>query len=631
MAASVMPWDGRPLGEGFLAWGCDGAVLGGSDCWIVAAQDGMPHSIARTRVEEFLALHKDREIVCRNAPEVFWTLDAQLRISSDGAARRQLRRFVQDGRWIDLGIWQRLVDLAEDGYAARPTPLDTAGGEDISTIVAQAVELKSLTQRLLQMPGDVLHVTGADRLGVSYAVKGAVALARQPALQLAPSSVGRAELELRRRELERRLNSFPALRQCYRSEDGSIKADRNWPQYRQERLRRWLRERWDILREPHDYPAPAPHHAGEFSIRPQDWGRIVRCDEQLALWAEFEETFHAIKMLGNAAGDTLPIHTETLPRLKAVPFGSDVLTRVVRFTPTAGKSLIRIRLPDLESRCLAVMCRWRYGQSQLADAAIDSENLNELVADALALDAGPGPLRTDLPTESESARRQVAASLLFATGLKLGDRALQGLLEAAGIVSDLRAIREKRERLVQVFPELEVLECETAATVYARFQADVPREIRRRISQELHIAVGSSTQAPERTSRLHGLHQLHSLGFDGFHELLKRFQGATSAESLAEDLLAEKRRTPSGRVRGRCRLTVGTAEFLDLADDVKKTILFALAVELDYRVAVTADALWAEVTGDVLRAQTQVSALIQAAGATMLSMPLASEFEVISS
>lgn len=635
MAASVIAWDGKPLGEGFVAWGCDGAVPGESDRWLVAAEDGTSQSIARTRVAEFLTLHADREIVCRNAPDVFWALDAQLRANSAAAARNQLRRAVQGGRWIDLEIWQRLVDLAEDGYGARSTPLVTADGEDISTVAAQAVELKSATQRLLEMPGDMLRATGADRLGVSHAVKGAIALAKKPTLLCPLSSGERAEavveLEERRSGLEERLKGFPNLWKCYQSQDGSIKVVGNWPPYRRQQLRKWLHERWNDLREPHDYPAPAPQHAGEISIRLQDWGRLVRSDEQLMLWAEFENTFHAIKELRSAAVETLPIRYEIMPRLKAVPFGIDLLTRVARLAPTAGKRLLRIQLPDLESRCLAAMCSWWYGQSKLADAANDSGNLNEIVADVLSLDAGREPPRMDIRSESDPTRRQIAASLLFATGLNLGDRASYALLQSAGIICDWSGIREMRQRLVSAFPELDAVECRTSAIFHRRFAyGPVIPEKWREITQQIHVAVNPSTPPSERTSRIRGVQRFHQMEYARSRELMHKFEGNPSAESLAEDLLAEQRRTPSGRLRGRCRLTEATAEFLDLADDVKKTILFALAVEQELPVAVTSDALWVEVRDDGSTSQHHVDAVIQVTGARMLSMPLACEIKVIS-
>ena len=60
---------------------------------------------------------------------------------------------------------------------------------------------------------------------------------------------------------------------------------------------------------------------------------------------------------------------------------------------------------------------------------------------------------------------------------------------------------------------------------------------------------------------------------------LSRHIGREALQRLGGDLLSEVRESPTGRIHGRCRLRQNTAEFLDLADDVRKAILFELSVE----------------------------------------------------
>jgi hypothetical protein len=637
MVPSVTPWDGQPLADGLLALapGGDGGVPQEHCDWLVATVDAQPWLLPEGRVAEFLACHSGRVLVCRDAPSVYWALVSQLHANASPAAIGQLRRAIKDGRFVDLDIWQRLLDLAEDGYGKRTTPPDPTCAAGISGLVSKAAEFEGATRRMLGMPPRSLFPNSTNWLGLNNVVKAAVALLMRPSLQFPLSPAERADaledLERRRSDLTEQVKSHPNLLRCYELADGSIKFHKDLSQYESRRLRAWLHERWNGLREPHDYLSPAPQRDSKISIRPEDWGRLADCDEQLALWAQLEKTCHAMKSLRSLTGETLAIDYELVPRLKTNWPGIGLLASLGRLRPTPGKSLVRIRFPDLESRCLAAMCRTRYGESRLADAAGEPGNLNRHVADALASCAAVDGPWTDGRSASDPVGPAAAAALLFAAGLNLGDRAAQGLIKrASGSVLDLGVIRETRQRLISLFPELEALECETAAVFHRRFAyGPVITEQRRHITQQIHLAVEPSESLSIRRSRLMKTMALHHMDHDKSRELLGKLQSKRSSESLAEDLLADQRWTTSGRLRGRCRLTEATAEFLDLTDDVLKGVLYELGVEKGLRVGMIGGTLVVEAADESSLLHAELESRIQIVGNHILSMPLAFEMYVV--
>ena len=101
--------------------------------------------------------------------------------------------------------------------------------------------------------------------------------------------------------------------------------------------------------------------------------------------------------------------------------------------------LLLVRFPDLETRCLAAMCRTRFGIGTLAEVALHESDLNQHVANVLDLNSHSFPQG---PGHQPSAAQLAAAAseLLLGTGLKLSNRILQGWLGML-VVSSSRSTR----------------------------------------------------------------------------------------------------------------------------------------------------------------------------------------------
>jgi hypothetical protein len=441
-----------------------------------------------------------------------------------------------------------------------------------------------------------------------------------------------AKLEAYLTRVSQKIQQSKELRRCYEFSDGLIKLHDDRPQYDTHRLRSFLQGRWNGLREPHDYPIPAPARNGMFSIRSRDWGRLAYCDDQLTLWAEFETLCHLMKSVRNFSSEHVSAHNEVFPRIKSAIDGLSLLADPDLLQSVSEKALLWIRLPDLEARCLATVCRTRYGRAVMAEAAVSHKNLNRFTADELDL-AGSGFMTGADRTSINSYIEKLAGCLLFSAGLRLSDHATMGLFRRVGATSiSLDLMRSIRDRLVDRFPELDRIECETAASFFRRFSHQPPNTEQRSITHEIHIALDHRSTKADRLNRFEEFAERRCLGYEERHELLAIVNRVHDVEGLAQDLLAEDRHTPTGRLRGHCLLTESTAEFLDLADDVIKSLHFTIGVEMSLPVWKIDEALVAEVPErDAARIRSQVEAVAQATGARLLNMPLSVDIQIATS
>lgn len=621
------PWEGQPVGAGQVLLVPTDADPGTQQRrgWCVGSAIGASYRLGSEQLPAFLAAHRNRVLVCRDAPRVFWSLSSQLRASGDQSAIGILRRAVLEGRFVDVDIWQRLIDLSQNGYGDQVThPEDI--GSPMTSLASRTVQLEQATRQALELGPPEAFSPAANWLAMTFAVRGAIALGQPLPLQFAMSAVDRGsaieELQRNQAELGNQIESRKDLRHCYRGSPGPIKLRNGLPDYDSPKLRTRLAQRWHDLHDAHEYPAPPARRNNKVSLEPQDWGCLVDCDVELELWAKFEQVCRTIEFLRGF--EFIDVEYEVVPRLRPRNVALLGLVGHGWLRPRSGKTLVEVRFPDLESRCLASLCQSRFLQSALARAAGEQPNLNVYVADSLGLAARLFQASSQSNALSPDLQA-VAAMLIRGAGLKLSDRALQRLIrQASGIDVGLQQLRGVRNQLVEVFGELRALEYETPNL----------------IARSLELREGSwDSDAGLATHRFH--RAIYTNQWRPFRWLLEPGgptysttvrlnegeQGDPSLANYSEGLLSETRRTSSGRVRGRCHLSVSTAEYLDLADDTLKAIMFEIASEQGFAGGCFGGNLLVEVpeSDETEQIRRQIETTTNLIGYRVLGMPLPCE------
>lgn len=600
-------WNGETLGTCSAAIALTDAPNGDVELEVLTTDEDS-FAVREERLGEFLTAAADATFFCNGAAELYWRLDAALRRyrAADVAV---LRRIVRDGRLVDLDLWAATLE------AALPAgQRDSQRLPDNRDTGCQA--MLDRVKRLDQIRGNwpMLGTAGGSdsRLGVGFSVQAAIAQQKFAGLRLELQQAERAALirdvdnQLRRvlEELER----VTELRRCYRPTEGDIRMANGRPKSNTHVLRKWLHQTWHRLRAEHDYPVEPPR-----TTSPAAWRSLVDSHDHLSTWAEFEDLCRLRTALEN---NTSPVEPAvTVPRLHRLNEYWDRLAGRGVLRPPEGFQFITVKLPDLESRCLARICADSFGESHLLVDAEDAEDLNRHVAGVI-------DSKTVMPALSEDASSRLSTAFLFATGLLLPDKALVTLLRRKCEVEvTLDEVRRLRNTLLAAYPDLDAYECRSAEVIYANLEISAdrqPSDNPRRFAQAHYIGANTT----DFTQLF--FHQGPYRVLGRVPELQTFLRRGMSGHELAVRTLSCWRQTRTGRLHAPTIFGPETAEFLDLADDVRKSLLFELANQLNGAVGIVADQIVVAIPEgtDFERIELQVRAACDRVGQQILELRL---------
>ena len=368
-AANRSAWDDRELGAGPIALG----ILTGAT--LAADTGGTNPAIPVDRLGDFVRLHRGREIVCRDAAELFWGFHDRLGGDND---RRDLWHWARAGRIRDVELADRLLKFHEhatrddDDRLTSPSLVavarrlaaldDRSGGGDPPPVIGPAL----LERWQLQAPilAEAAGWWGMAADSPERRVRGRIALQRP----------GRAGVRLYREragEIRGRLErAYQACSDALRK-DKAARATLKWHQGRVRRTssgspsvirdaaREWLPlHLTGSQRGDRGMLTPlAPD--GRISTRPEDWSRIALGCPLLRDWCDLHAAGLALRAFesGPTAEARVPLRFEVAPRLTCSP-DLDTLRRLAGgplIEPDPGHVLMVVRLADLSARCQAFL------------------------------------------------------------------------------------------------------------------------------------------------------------------------------------------------------------------------------------------------------------------------------------
>lgn len=611
------------VGPRFVLVECETSV---HSTWRTLTSDRVAGRVTVAELPRFLDATQRFLTVCRDVAKVFWTMDKALRSSRHPQFLRLLRQGVREGRWTDFRLWQLVIQHSisseDDCSISFPEETATLSGwiPAVEQMILCTVAIARESARNHLSPNEVLPYA-AVHLGQRRAVQGAIALGRLERPKLLASAGHRLRLirvfEDQRRDSEVIIQHEPELRRCFRPSSGAISLRGGLPDVDLTRLRKWLSTRWTAQRAAEDYPVQPPSLFNRVSTEPADWKQVAHGGSPIAAWLRFEESSRALNYLSKAASNEVEIHYDFVPRLQETDSWLGRAVQLSLIAPADGHRLGVLRFTDLDSRCLAA----------IANLPVPSESesltdLNEFVAARVHVSASHRPLDT-MPI----ATKRIAANLMLATGLRLSDQCLLGLIQESNVELDLQTIRTMREQLLDLFPPLDDYECSTGRRLgeYCGLAADVFIANQRRLSQEVHIAAVEEL-ADMRQRRIYNVFREYCAAPIDVQARLMTAQLVDAAIGYA--LMDDCRSGLSPRRRS-CRFGVSNAEFLDLADDFRKALLFELAVELDLTLALVDRSiliLYPE-EQDAAAVRLRVEAYLTTLGQSMLNSPVVCELD----
>ena len=634
---SFPAWDGSPLPDSELSLAVFSVpVTGGTTtdrALLLAAACGGGQSVVLwpDQVREFLCIHSDRTIVCHDAGAFHWLLHSHLGVKRNPEAVETLWGFSRNSRLADIMLLDQLVQLADQAFpfpAARPLHELAAEVLDRSLEDVASVELQlqsalaekgplsaNLTNEFLEIASvaklifsklkhravELAHEHGIDLqtmakfgpLGLGIEVKTAIAVAaiRRHSLHIDPDAVESviqtcdALFDAGARLLYRDADAG----QCFRTRNVRREFKLNnlgFLQPRRESLRKWLTsvQRRAIGADGLCLPGVF-YAAADFVARPEDYGVRTGYDHLLHAWSDCEGAARVRDLARTAPEHGIRPEYEIIPRLATSQPNLATVGKIAPgglFEAGDGKQLLIVGFPELELRSLASVLERRVGATGLAAVFRDGRSPTQEIANCLGGQRGK---KSDAVEDDEQAQwTAIATTAIEAIALRLGNPIMKEMIRCrTGHVVGLSDVAAFERTVLQLFPELSALhvdrtysvladrlrvslsECETALRG-RNGELPPPAELKRlffglehRLDPRLHPDLFRKMRHVNRNPELSGL----------------LLDGAPSA-GMYDHLLSECHVAHTGRVRYRARLSDFNAEYLDIADAVLKSVMYAL-------------------------------------------------------
>lgn len=617
-----LEWIGQPLGPRFVLLECESTGRNGSG-WTITSSSGEQYQLTAVKLPDFLHETRATFVVCRDVARVYWSFEEALRTVRPPSIG-VLRRAVRDGRVASWEIWPEVIDDSRGGRCEQ----STHGGQQstVAQLIEQVENWLAATVAILNSSKPFCQTilpNAAVPLAQRYAVQVEIALGcpQQALLQLSRSCRSQlaSHFEEVRRTREVAIQHRAELRRCYRPKTGAIRMHKELPDYDTRVLREWLASRWSNLQIGEEYPIAPPGTDDWVSVRIWDWLAVAGCHPEIANWIEFEQACHALKYLRATSTPELAIEYAVCPRLRAIQSWAGRLIDERHLEPLDGYQLGLLRLPDLETRCLMITAYSMTG-TQVPDWFTSSSDLHQTIVERSEI------LQLTPPTTNVN---RLVAVLMRCIGLRFSVRLCQSFVSHnLSMNLELSVVGRLRDRLLDTFPCLDDYQC-----LHGRLLANhlglliEDPSTYQRLSHALSIASGESG----RDARVRVLQQeIRQITNPSLYPPIN-FDNREDIERKMLAALCHARTTCTGRHRTPCRFGVSTAEFLDLADDFVKALLFELGTELSLPMLVVGDAIlvFTPVKVDQDRLRQEIEVRVGVLADRVLRSPIAMELNWI--
>jgi DNA adenine methylase len=620
---------------------------------LASASDSSTHTLVHPDdLPRFVLAHKSVRWVGHNSSFDFWVVEQHLRRRGEREALAGWWAIAEENRLHDSMLLDGLLRLARDDSFPRPRDLGVlaeqyAGleidksdpyrlryGEVIGknwntievgffnyaikdaivtlpTYLAIREQALAVADAFARVDKDVLP-DARERFGLlteAVQVKKAIALA---AIQHNGMSLDRRRLAAGEADLRRRLAGAvaevravcPALYKV--AKDGSLKLTRGGAPARSNKVLSDTLDRaaQELKGQGLEVSVPLTPRTRKPVASREVWQEYADHHPFLRPWLEVEGLAKELQFYNHLREDKVhPQYTAMVrsgrtsaraPNIQQTPRDGDLRTA---FVASPGHFLLEIDYKFIELVTLAAVCALRYGWSALADVIQAGQDPHAHTA-ALMLGLTPGafadwkkdPDRKDTYKDA----RQSAKAVNFGVPGGLGARSLAGYARSTyGVVLTEDEARQKREQLLDIYPELAEYLAEDGCTILARnLKADVS-EVRARWDALFHLTCARKVLRDPNPTKEDG--QPYK---PGFVDRIWQSVAALNQDPDLADALANRRpgkqladrvclagvSTLTGRVRGgvsytQCRNT----PFQGLAADGAALALFEL-VKAGFRV-----------------------------------------------
>ena len=478
------------------------------------------------------------------------------------------------------------------------------------------------------------NVSRFGPLGLGIDVQGVIALyqAFRNGMEVDPEAARdiRRECDGLYRRCSGMLNDNRHARQCFRWDENLVRRDRKgYTKTRNGPLRAWLGQ---LLNECHDLrnaPLKPPlDRTGRLSTVPRHWGVLTRCHPLLRAWAGLESAAAADRFL-DQVDKARPLYG-VIPRLHS---SNPDLTQLRKFrqrlfVPKPDHVFLVGKLRDLELRCHGVVCEHWAGQpSRVAQAFRDGqdpvqETTNRL-CDKLAEAQSKRDHRSSFLQLDHEKRLASIRLLMFAVPRGLSVPQMVELLQTELGVCDLgRAEVDHLLRLLVLDVRWEwefFLEDPTPRVVAEKL--DIPfSEFSSELFPTEHPHTWPFTLRRVLAGKIKGemvWQKLRSLAKNGpYGDQIAQMAGGPETYDF---FMTTNPVSITGRVGRPLYWTERkTAEYLQLADEVMKTVIYELVAAGFRLVAVAGDAFVLEVLDSEQAASSQVASIANATARKLL-------------
>ncbi|WZP00368.1 hypothetical protein EP7_002008 [Isosphaeraceae bacterium EP7] len=625
-------WGGRILSGGTIAMAVEinEATHGRASTPTVAlaaADTGADSCILQPgEIGPFLLSHRDRTFACYDSRMWFWSIaDCVGEVGEPGQVLLELCR---TNRIVDVRLLDQLVWLADGASSPVTRTLDelghyrsdlyvgsaeapirtygpsTGGAATESdsgsvTLLERACATREIEHALREQVDRICEEEGLDLgvicrhgpLGLGIEVRGAVTLARATRRGLRVRADQLETLDTQADQIYRAsslsLGRDARAQDCFRwdGEDVRLK-DGKFPDARPKKLAILLGQAASNSTDERQLSIETPEDGdGNVSIDPRRWGDLIHLDPILEAWSQLTIAADLKVAMARLAGDRifLPAY-EVVPAIRA--YNPDVvgLRRLVDapiFEPGPGRKFLVLYLRDLELRCFAELVERQGGCSQLAGwfrAGIDP--IAEVASRFHEPPLAGEEFTSEIAKDPAECRRLLAISETFLRGLTRGYSAAQsrvmlglerGIEIDASKSAEYQRIMTAETGLERVYlPDDEVvltllraLACETSelASIIGRQRDEHDASLRNLISgrsrdRSLLRRMAAICRNPALRTVL---------------------ESGSGSKALHEAIFSRSVVTATGRiVGGRAFAGVHRAILLDLADAVRKEVLFSV-------------------------------------------------------
>lgn len=378
------------------------------------------------QMANFVVTHSHCHWLCHGAEQLHLILESYFQQHDSQEALDSLWQLPREHRFHDVGVIHQLWQYASGGDIIARASLSEVAAEYCS--IEDLEDKETLTEHYLASQGGNVRagevcIHGAIRrakvlvdaftslkenilrlaeenglepdlvtrfglLGSGWDVQGAIALERARINGIRLDRDGRDNLLS---ACERTWDHHASLLQgaertkhLLKMDNGEIRcSSTGFPQYKEDKLREWLRETARITLDVWGHPLPHPVLDEQSNHKVSNlatiWSLAGKANRLLYSWQQLDATSRVRHTLRNVGGtEDQRIHPlyQVLPCIRSTrPDLEQVLTLTSSvFCPAPSQSFLVVKIPNLLLRCLASHCERRFGASRLAELFRDGSD-----------------------------------------------------------------------------------------------------------------------------------------------------------------------------------------------------------------------------------------------------------------